>query len=108
MGRARRVAATKMQLRHCATRFSDMAGIIVVTPRMRGVARFVDARFDVARMAHSRLFRDLRHHFREQFVKAPLERLFNHVTLLQPIVGHSDIPTIWIKGTEDGETNDEA
>jgi hypothetical protein len=43
-----------------------------------------------------------------QFVKAPLERLINHVTLLAHIVGQSDIPTVWIKGTEDGETNDEA
>jgi hypothetical protein len=62
----------------------------------------------VHRRAHSLRSRAMRHRIREQFVKAPLERLVNHVTLLRPIVGHSDIPTIWIKGTEDGETNDEA
>lgn len=67
-----------------------------------------DVRFDMSRVAHSRMFRNVGRHSRMQFVKAPLERLINHVTLLAHIVGQSDIPTVWIKGTEDGETNDEA
>jgi len=85
--------------RGCSAPRCVAAEIIVKLRRACRESHCRDARFDMSRVAPSRMFCDMRRRSRAQFVKAPLERLVNHVTLLRRIVGHSDIPTIWIKGT---------
>lgn len=58
--------------------------------RLRNVFRAffgIRRRLDHRRRSHA--FQGIRRCAREHFATAPLERLFNHVTLLPPVVGHA-------------------